>query len=70
MKIKNLHLKIYFKGPLMVLDPTTREYIIIGVTVDAPYTWEDYKQGPSATFSRITEVLPWIYDTMEKTTNG
>ena len=54
----------------MVRDPTTGVHTLIGVTVDAPYTWEQYKQGPSATFSRVTEVLPWIYDTMEKTTDS
>ena len=54
----------------MVRDPTTGIYTLIGVTVDAPYTWDKYKQGPSATYSRITEVLPWIHETMELTRAG
>ena len=54
----------------MIHDPNTDVYTLIGVTVDAPYTWEDYKQGPNAIYSRVTEVLPWIYDTMRTTTKG
>ena len=54
----------------MIRDPVTRVHTIIGVAYDAPYTWEEYKQGPTAVYSRVTEVLPWIYETMEKTRNG
>ena len=60
---------LYVSGPLMVLDPISGVYTIIGVTSDGPYTWKDYMQGPTATYSRVTEVLPWIYEIMEKTRN-
>ena len=54
----------------MIYDPNTGVYTIIGVTVDAPYTTKQYMQGPNAIYSRITEVLPWIYDTMKATSKG
>ena len=54
----------------MVRDPKTGSHTIIGVATDAPYTWEQYKQGPTATFSRVTEALPWIIETLKKTRAG
>ena len=52
-------------APLVIKDGQTGVFTIIGVTCDAPYTWEQYRSGPYATYSRVSAVLSWIHETME-----
>ena len=47
-------------GPLISHNKNTGVSTLIGVTVDAAYTWDKFKTGPVSTYSRITAVLPWI----------
>ena len=56
---------LYIVGPLAVKDSESGAFTIIGVTCDAPYKWDQYRSGPYATYSRVSAVLPWIYETMQ-----
>ena len=47
-------------GPLISHNKSTGVSTLIGVTVDAAYTWDKFKTGPVSTYARITAVLPWI----------
>jgi len=52
-------------GPLVAKNSNSGAFTVIGVTCDAPYTWKQYRLGPYATYSRVSAVLPWIYETMK-----
>ena len=57
-------------GPLMIRDLKSGIHTVIGVATDAPYTIEQYKQGPVNTFSRVAGVLPWIDHVLHGSENG
>ena len=57
---------ILFIGPLTVEDPRTGVHTVVGVAVDAPYTFDAFRQGPVYVFGRVNKVLPWIYERMSK----
>ena len=57
---KNCHFNNFVIGPLVIKDPDTGVHTIIGVTQDAPYTYDEYLQGQVSTFSRVSTVLSWI----------
>ena len=56
---------LFSTGPLVVKNSDSGAFTLIGVTCDAPYEWEQYRLGPYATYSRVSAVLPWIYETMK-----